>query len=1153
MAEDMAVLDVQTQGIGQISVFEDRAEGRITHVMITADGHACGFNGHVDLGTGIETALAQIMAEELDLSMSQVRIVLGDTATTPNQGPTIASETIQVAAWPLRRAAAQLRQFLAGEGARQLNAPVAEVVTRDGAVIWGDRSISYARIVAGRDTVMRLDPEIPVKAPSEYRLVGQPVRRRDLPQKVRGEFTYIQDFKLAGMVHGHVIRPPYAGRDSGEFVGRSLISYDEAAIAGHAGFIAVVRQGDFLAVVAETAPQAKDLAEALPVRWRAPPVGPQTGDLASALKEAPSTPRRLDESGDFSKGLAESDRSFSRRYVWPYHLHGSMGPSCAVADWNDGKPIIWSGTQNPHMLQGDLGVLTGLDPATVEIRRLQAAGCYGRNCADDVCGDALLLARALGRPVRVQLTRAQEHMWEPRGAAQLMEVEGGLKAGSLHAYALDTWYPSNRGPNLSLLLTGMITPEPRPSDMGDRTIIPPYEVPNKRITVHDMAPLVRAAWMRGVSALPNTFAHESFMDEMAYEAGEDPVAFRLRHLEDPRARSLIQRTAEEAGWEPKQGPQLRREGRMAYGRGFAYATYVHGTFPGTAAASAVWVCDVAVDVVTGEVTLSRVLVGQDQGLVINPEGVKAQIHGNVMQTTSRVLQEEVSFEALAPVPQSWANYPMQSFDKLPEVRSVLIERPEDPALGVGESAAVPAAAAIANAIFDATGLRLREAPFTPDRVRAGLEALPQGQRELLGLAAPAARPQAPAKRFAKIGATLAASVAGVMTLGAVAMPMARAIPPQAAPPASSFSEDLIAQGAQVFAASDCAVCHTAEGGLPNTGGRAMETPFGTVYTTNLTPDPETGLGNWSFAAFDRAMRKGISREGHNLYPAFPYTAFAKITPDDMFALYAYLQTLPAQKAEVPKAQMLAPVNLRPVNAVWNALYLDPAPFKSDPAQSVDWNRGKYLVEGAGHCSACHSPRDLLGGEAKGAKALSGAEVDGWYAPPLAGANRGWDEASLYAYLRGGHAAGLASASGPMGEVVESLTALPDTDIKAMATYLADIAGPAKPAPDMKAQLAPEMAAGPSAVLFRSACASCHTPGLEGGLTAAQVDLSHSMAIRAPSRKPLETVINGGIEAPLSLPLRDMPAFGGELSTEQVTGLSDYLRARFAPDLAPWTP
>lgn len=1132
---------------GLVSVFEDRPEGRKVHVQIDSTGLITGFSGHVDLGTGIETALAQIVAEELDADLAQVRIVLGNTAETPDQGPTIASETIQITAKPLRQAAAQLRHFLAGQGARQLNAPIAELTAVNSHIVWQQTQLPYGALVAGLDVSMRLEPESAVKDPASYSVVGQPVARRDLPDKAQGRFRYIQDVSIDGMLHGHVIRPPYHGRDSGAFIGCSLISWDEAAISQAPGFVAVVRQGDFLGVVATTAAQARSLAEALPVNWRHPPATPDLSDLEHGLKSAPSTPRLLDDLGDFDAAYKGCTTRMARTYVWPYHLHGSIGPSCGLADWNNGQPIVWSGTQNPHMLRADLAELVQVDPDEVEVRRYQAAGCYGRNCADDVCADALLMARAVGQPVRVQLTRAQEHLWEPKGAAQLMEVTGGLNAAQdISAYALDTWYPSNRAPNLGLLLTGRISPDPRPSDMGDRTTIPPYRIPNRKITVHDMAPIVRAAWMRGVSALPNTFAHESFVDELAHAVGEDPLEFRLRHVDDPRTQELIKKTAEAAGWMRGGGPRLRREGRMAFGRGFAFATYVHGSWPGVAAAAAAWVCDVAVDTESGEVTLTKVTVGQDQGLVINPDGVRQQIEGNVIQTASRTLVEEVAVDTITAAPRSWADYPIQTFDQLPEIRTLLMDRPNDPALGVGESAAVPAAAAIANAIFDATGVRLREVPFTPEKMRAALGAAAPDRT-------PASPLRAPVRRMVKRVAALAGSVAGLAMVGALALPVARAIPPQQAPGAGAFSREVLMRGAEVFAAGDCAVCHTADGGIKNAGGRAIETPFGTVYSTNLTPDPETGLGRWSFQAFDRAMRRGISRDGHNLYPAFPYTAFATLTDADMFALYAHLQTLEPVRQETPQARMLGPVALRPVNAVWNALFHTAKPFVADPAQSDIWNRGKYLVEGAGHCSACHSPRTLLGAEKTGPLALSGGMVDGWYAPALAGvasATRGWDEDQFFAYLSRGHAPGLASAAGPMAPVVEEMSTLPQSDLRAMATYLGSLqpTDVVTRTPVAEAQIAP----GPVSRLFRSACGSCHEPGGVAMLTAAQLPLGTSAAVRAPSPEAVKTVIRAGINAPITADLRDMPAFANELSEGQIDALAHYLRARFAPDLPSWS-
>jgi len=1109
-------------------------------------GQVKGYCGHVDLGQGIGTALAQIVAEELDLPLAAVTMVLGDTALTPDQGPTIASETIQVSAIPLRHAAATLRRDLVERAARRMNVPPAEVQLSDGQASSGDRAVHFGALLEDEGERLTLDEGAPLKDPAEYGIVGRKAGRVDLLAKARGEFTYIHDVKVDGMLHGHVIRPPYAGRDSGDSVGHSLIGYDEAAIAGRDGFVAVVRRGDLLGVVATRPDLARHLAEALPVHWRMPPPLPDMEQLGDTIRSQPSKERVLDVAGDIDSALHSADTHLKRSYVWPYQLHGSIGPSCAVADWAHGAPVVWCGSQNPHMLRADLAVLTGLEPEEIDVRRYQAAGCYGRNCADDVAGDALVFSRAVGCPVRVQLTRAQETLWEPKGSAQIMDVEGGLKDGRFHAYRLDTWYPSNRGPNLALLLTGAIGNHPQPVEMGDRTVIPPYSVPHRRITVHDLAPIVRAAWFRGVSALPNTFAHECFVDELAAEAGADPVEFRLDHIEDARVADLIRRTAEAAGWQAGAGPRLRHEGRMAYGQGFAYATYVHGNFPGVAAAAAAWVCDVAVDTETGEVTLTRVFVGQDQGMVINPDGVRQQIHGNVHQTAGRVLSEEVTFDQITPTQQSWANYPIMTFPETPEIETMLIERPGDPPLGVGESAAVPSASAIANAIFDATGIRLREVPFSPERMRGEL------RRAGYAVAEPGqARPFKP--RWRKRMLASVAAIGGALTFGALAMPLHRTIAPVTPPAASSYSEELLDQGWQVFASANCADCHTAQGGAANAGGKPFATPFGTIYSSNITPDPVTGLGAWSYDAFDRAMRHGISRDGTNLYPAFPYTNFARMTEDDMFALYAYLQTLQPVQQAAQTAQMAFPANLRPTNIVWNWMFLgSTTPLEPIATQSADWNRGRYLVETVGHCSACHSPRNALGAVKTGKAHLAGAVVGGWYAPPLAGAaaaSRGWSEQTYRDYLQTGHSDAIASAAGPMAEVVANLQELPASDISAMSVYLASLTDASTVPVPVPVQA--EMLNTPTHRLFENACAVCHEPAMEGMLTSGRLPLGQSTAIRAPSPETARTVIADGLRAPVGLALRDMPGFASELTDTQIDDLAHYLRARYASDLPEW--
>src|SRR5262249_49364310 len=438
----------------------------------------------------------------------------------------------------------------------------------------------------------------------------------------------------------------------------------------------------------------------------------------------------------------------------------------------------------PHVLRADLALLCERPETDIEIIRLEAAGCYGRNCADDVSADALLLSQAVGRPVRVQLTREQEHSWEPKGTAQLIDINGGLDAeGGVAAYDFATRYPSNGAPTLALLLTGRVAPVPAVFEMGDRTAIPPYDYENLRVTAHDMPPIVRAAWLRGVSALPNTFAHESFIDECASEAGVDPIEYRLRYLRDQRAVDLVHAVAERAGWQKRPVREEKvPEGDIVRGRGFAYALYVHSKFPGYGAAWSAWIADVAVHKTTGDVSVTRVVAGQDSGLMINPDGVRHQIHGNVVQSTSRALMEEVSFDRTSVATREWGGYPIMKFPDVPKIDVLMLPRQDQPPLGVGESASVPSAAAIANAIYDATGVRFRELPFTPERILKGLNA---------GKTAPEALPAPslarPAKQWlnpfaAKRGvfAGIAAACAAVIGIGAAVLPW-RAIAPIARP------------------------------------------------------------------------------------------------------------------------------------------------------------------------------------------------------------------------------------------------------------------------------------------------------------------------------------------------------------------------------------
>ncbi len=1134
------------------------------YIAIDGQGGVTAFNGHVDLGTGIRTSLAQIVAEELDVPFENVVMVLGSTSAVPNQGATIASETIQVTAKPLQRAAATARHYLLRRAAEKLVLPLENLIVDDGiirAVTGENASISFGELVEGVGVRLVIDPQVSLKPVADYRIIGSSWPRVDIPAKATGRWTYVHDVRVPGMLHGRVVRPPYAGFDHGPHVGTSLISVDESSVAHIAGLVAVVAIGDFVGVVASREENAAEAAKSLKVAWRQPPEMADLNSPEEALRANPATPRKLIDRGNVDLALEGAANVMDRTYVWPYQMHGSIGPSCAVADYRNGRLTVWSGTQNPFPMRKDLSVLLDIPEEHIVVERLEAAGCYGRNCADDVTADAALLSRAVGQPVRVQLTREQEHAWEPKGAAQVIDVRGGLDLeGGPAAYDFETRYPSNLAPTLPLLLTGKIAPVPEIVQMGDRTAIPPYAYGNLRVTVHDMPPIARASWFRGVSAMPNTFAHESYVDELASAAGVDPIEYRLRYLQDPRAIDLVRATAERAKWVPHTGPgTLGSEGDLLYGRGFAYAVYVHGKFPGTAAAWAAWVADVAVNRKTGEIAVTRVTCGQDSGLMINPDGVRHQIHGNIIQSTSRVLKEQVGFSSTAVTSKEWGGYPLITFPEVPDIDVLMIPRPDEPPLGVGESASVPSAAAIANAVFDATGIRFRELPLTPERILAALN----------GNAAMETAPPARKRRWWAVGLPVVGILSAVAGLATMASPWRPAISPIARPDPNLYSAVTIERGRLAAAAGACNVCHVGDDGKMFAGGRRFETPFGVVYATNITPDPEHGIGNWSYPAFERALRQGISRDGHHLYPAHPYTSFAGAEEADLQALYAYMTTQAPVARKAPETRLAFPYNMRAMMAGWNAMFLKAAPFQYDQTKSATWNRGAYLVETLGHCSACHTERNGLGAEKSGKAHLSGGFADGWEAPALNAFAKGpvtWTETAFYDYLRSGHARDHGSAAGPMADVVSALAPLPDSDIRAMAVYLSRLnETPSSQATDVQTQsaISASIAASDQAALvspkgariFAGACASCH----EGNAILSPLTLNSNLHSDVPDNV-LQVLMNG-VEAPAILAettgrempeVMSMPAFRGVLDRGQMEDLMAYLRVRFAPGKPAWS-
>lgn len=1126
-------------------------------LVVRGDGSVVAFNGHVDLGTGIGTALAQIVAEELDVPLTRVSMVLGHTSEAPNQGPTIASATIQISAVPLRLAAAQARQFLVNEAAKRLGLAAEALEVRDGFVYrrGGDiaHGIAYGELIARRRIELTLSADTPVKSPDAYRVVGKSTPRVDIPAKATGELTFVHDVRVPGMLHGRVVRPPYAGVAQGDFIGNSLLRVDEDSLGELHAAVKVVVIRDFVGLVAEREEIAQRAVQRLNVQWKAveglPPLD-ASEDVEAALRANPATRRDLVIEGDVDAALAQNGNTLERTYVWPFQMHASIGPSCAVADYRDGMLKVWSGTQNPHSLRADLALLMSLDESHIEVVRMEAAGCYGRNCADDVAADAALLSRATGSPVRVQLSREDEHAWEPKGAAQLMDVRGAVDAdGQLTGYDFATRYPSNDAPTLALLLTGTISARPQVFEMGDRTAVPPYDYRTMRIVCDDTPPIVRASWLRGVSALPNTFAHESFIDELAEEAGVDPVEFRLQHLTDPRAIDLVKAVAAKADWQPRnKALKEANEGDIARGRGFAYARYVHSKFPGFGAAWAAWVADVEVNRKSGELAVTRVVVGQDTGTMVNPDGVRHQIHGNVIQATSRALKERVTFGDNAVTSQEWGAYPILTFREVPVIEVVMMPRHGEPPMGTGESASLPGAAAIANALYDATGVRFRRPPFTPEVIRAALN---DGKQE------EAAARRKKRWRFGFLGVVAAGAAGWLGAMMLAPQPIAAITPPLA----STFAPELVARGKLLASTGDCAVCHTARNGVPNAGGRPLDTPFGTIYTTNITPDGETGIGAWSFEAFARAMRQGIHRDGRHLYPAFPYTSFKNVSDDDLKALYAYLMSQTPVRSRPPETRLSFPFNVRPMMAAWNSLFLKRNTFMHDATQTAQWNRGAYLVNGLGHCSACHTPRNAFGAEKTGAAFLGGGMAEGWEAPALTTLSNApvpWSEDELFSYLRYGHAPLHGVAAGPMAPVVSELAALPDSDIHAMASYLASL-NPAGPNANPQAlareyeqaSLSSPVATGLGARLFDGACAACHHMGSGPQLFGAHPSLALNTNLHSAAPDNLIRVILDGIGSPARPELGTMPAYRDSFNDAQVAELVSYLRQQFAGGKPAW--
>ena len=682
-------------------------------LRVNADNTITVFTGKVELGQGILTALAQIAAEELGMKPAQIIMVSGDTARTPDEGFTAGSRSIEMSGAAIRQASAEARDILLKLAAKRLSWSYDQLNVQDGVVYAAPslRHVTYGDLAASVDLHRRATGKIKPAPEGGHRVVGKPAERRDIPGKVTGQPAFVQDLRPTGMLHGRVVRPPrYHG---------ILTKVDIEGTKALPGVIAVVRDGSFLGVIAEREEQAVRARAHLlrHSQWIGGDDLPDSRKLFDDLVNAASRDSVVsDKKPPPPAGIA---RVFEATYTKPYTAHASLAPSCALAQFDGGKLTVWTHSQGVFALRRDLAGALKLEPDAVHCIHTEGAGCYGHNGADDAALDAALLARAVrGKPVRVQWMRDDEFAWEPYGPAMVMKAKGSLVGGRIVDWSYDVWSTTHStrpgaggGNNLlaSWYLAQPLEPSPGWGGGAARNAVPLYAFPGRRIANHFVpaAPL-RVSSLRSLGAFANIFAIESFVDEMAAAANADPVAFRLAHLKDERAAAVIEAVAKAAGW------QKGAKGDGVHGRGIAFARYKN------AASYVAVVAVVALDRASGGLRVTQVHAAVDAGQVINPNGLRNQIEGGIIQAASWTLYEQVRFDKEGIVSRDWLSYPVLTMPEAPTVSTVVLDHPDLPSLGVGEASLGPAAAAIANAFAHATGKRLRDLPFTPARVKAAL-------------------------------------------------------------------------------------------------------------------------------------------------------------------------------------------------------------------------------------------------------------------------------------------------------------------------------------------------------------------------------------------------------------------------------------------------
>lgn len=671
---------------------------------VLADGRIRVFTGKLELGQGIRTAVAQVAAEELYLEMADVEVILAETGRTPDEGYTAGSGSIENSAMAVRYAAASARQKLLELAARKLNTSTAQLDLARGKISTktGNRTLTFAEVLDGRQFTDEVSSSVILKPKDQYRLVGKAVPRDDISLMVSGEPVYVQDLRFPGMVHARIIHPPAYGS--------KLVRFDEQVLRKKfPGLLKTVVNGSFLGVIAADEYEAVQVQKLLHEnsKWSDAPSFPQVSrqQLADYLKSLPSKPQRVHESGNIGS-LSAGDSTLKARYFKPYIMHGSIGPSCAVALYDKNTLHVWTHSQGVYPLRESLAAMLHLPADHIHVKGVPGSGCYGHNGADDVAAEAALLAMAYpGKHIRLQWSREDEHTWEPYGSAMVMETEARLDSlGKISHWKYDLWSdthgarPAGNAENLlpARYLEKPFTTEPSGYSGGAyRNSEPYYAIPNQQVDVHFFKGPLRVSSLRGLGAYANIFAIESFMDELAEKAGKDPYEFRLIHLEDERAKAALRKL--QSLTQGQETPQT--------GIGIAFSRYKNSASYCAVAAR------VAVNTEKGTAQVQKMWAVIDAGEVINTDGLKNQTEGGMIQSASWTLMEQVHFNQKQIISHNWDAYPIFRFDQVPEVKVEVLDRPAEKALGAGEAAQGPAAAAIANAVYRACGKRIRYLPL----------------------------------------------------------------------------------------------------------------------------------------------------------------------------------------------------------------------------------------------------------------------------------------------------------------------------------------------------------------------------------------------------------------------------------------------------------